>query len=224
MMASTGVELMKAAHRVAAVVGLGTVLVSGVLDAQRPSGPPQPQAGRLPEIGPARPNRGNIVEKPAGVMPTVPAGFTVSVYAELQAPRMMVYAPNGDLFVSSPAANNITVFRDANNDGVFEARSVYAEGTPPAGRAGGGGGGQQAQPAGQRGAGAAAPAPPPAVNPAINGAILGTAAPACVPPPEFNNRGPGMVAAPFGMAFHGGYLYVGNTGSIVRFKYANGDL
>ena len=33
-----------------------------------------------------------------------------------------------------------------------------------------------------------------------------------------------MVAAPFGMAFHDGYLYVGNTGSLVRFKYANGDL
>ena len=31
---------------------------------------------------------------------------------------MMVYAPNGDLFVSSPGANNITVLRDANNDGV----------------------------------------------------------------------------------------------------------
>ena len=33
-----------------------------------------------------------------------------------------------------------------------------------------------------------------------------------------------MVAAPFGMAFHNGYLYVGNTGSLVRFKYANGDM
>jgi len=33
-----------------------------------------------------------------------------------------------------------------------------------------------------------------------------------------------MVAVPFGMAFHDGYLYVGNTGSLVRFKYANGDL
>jgi glucose/arabinose dehydrogenase len=26
------------------------------------------------------------------------------------------------------------------------------------------------------------------------------------------------------MAFHDGYLYVGNTGSIVRFKYTTGDL
>ena len=32
------------------------------------------------------------------------------------------------------------------------------------------------------------------------------------------------MAAPFGMAFHDGYLYVGNPGSLVRFKYASGDL
>ena len=61
-------------------------------------------------------------------MPIVPAGFTVTTYAELQAPRMMVYAPNGDLFVSSPAANTIVVLRDANNDGTFEACSVFAAG------------------------------------------------------------------------------------------------
>jgi glucose/arabinose dehydrogenase len=54
--------------------------------------------------------------------------------------------------------------------------------------------------------------------------VLGANAPACTPPPEFVNRGPGDVARPFGLAFHDGYLYVGNTGSIVRYKYANGDL
>ncbi|MGH9254189.1 MAG: PQQ-dependent sugar dehydrogenase [Vicinamibacterales bacterium] len=203
---------MKAAYRVSAIFGLGVLCLSGVLAAQRNSTVPQPQAGRLSAITPPRPNRGAIVDKPADLMPGVPAGFSVSVYAELQAPRMMVYAPNGDLFVSSPATNSITVLRDANNDGVFEARSVYAQGAPPAGRGGG-----------------AAPPPPqpqaPAVvNPAINGPLLGASAPACVPPPAFNNRGPGTVAAPFGMAFHDGYLYVGNTGSLVRFKYSNGDL
>jgi len=214
---------MKAARRVTAVLGLGVLYFCSVLVAQRPSGPPQPQAGRLPAIAAARPNRGTLVEKPANAMPVVPAGFTVSVYAELQAPRMMVYAPNGDLFVSSPATNSITVLRDANNDGVFEARGVYAAGTPPAARAGGP---APAPAGGQRGATPPAPAAPPqpVVNPAVNGPILGASAPACVPPPEFNNRGPGMVAAPFGMAFHDGYLYVGNTGSLVRFKYANGDL
>ena len=42
---------------------------------------------------------------------------------------MMVYAPNGDLFVSSPGTNTITVLRDANNDGTFEARGTYAQGS-----------------------------------------------------------------------------------------------
>jgi glucose/arabinose dehydrogenase len=146
-------------------------------------------------------------------MPKVPAGFEVRVYAELPAPRMMVYAPNGDLFVSSPASNTITVLRDAGHDGVFESRGIYAQGAPPAGR-GGGAGGQRPtiQPAGTP------------VNPLINGPILGAAAPACAEPPAFANRGPGTVAAPFGMAFHNGYLYVGNTGSLVRFKYSTGDL
>ena len=202
---------MKCASRRAALLGVGVLGLCGVVAAQRSAGPPQPHADRLPAVSSPRPNRGTLVEKPAAAMPIVPAGFTLSVYAEMRAPRMMVYAPNGDLFVSSPATNSITVLRDANNDGVFEARSVYA-GSPPA---------SSAPPA----PGAAAP-PPPAqpVNPTVNGPILGASAPACVPPPPFNNRGPGTVAAPFGMAFHDGYLYVGNTGSLVRFKYTNGDL
>jgi glucose/arabinose dehydrogenase len=62
------------------------------------------------------------------------------------------------------------------------------------------------------------------VNPAINGPILGAKAPACVEPAPFANKGPGTLAAPFGMAFHDGFLYVGNTGSVVRYRYANGDL
>jgi glucose/arabinose dehydrogenase len=161
-------------------------------------------------------------------MPSVPPGFTVSVYADLPSPRMMVYAPNGDLFVSSPASNTITVLRDANNDGVFEARETYAQGTPPAPRGGGGGGGAAAGGA-RAGGGAAggqrAGGPPP--NPGGRGAgpsILGANAPACAAPPPFAERGPGVVAAPFGLAFNNGYLYVGNTGSIVRFRYASGDL
>ncbi len=202
---------MNGAYRTVVVAGIAALIVGTTLVAQRPTVPPQPQAGTLPAIAPAQPNRGALVDKPADLMPAVPAGFTVSVYAELQAPRMMVYAPNGDLFVSSPGTNSITVLRDANNDGVFEARGVYAQGEPPAARGAG--------PPSGRLAGAA-----PAVNPQINGPILGASAPPCAPPPPFNNRGPGTVAAPFGMAFHDGYLYVGNTGSLVRFKYANGDL
>jgi glucose/arabinose dehydrogenase len=209
---------MKAGPRISAILVLTVPFLCAAVVAQRNTTVPQPQAGRLAAIGPARPNRGALVEKPANVLPDAPDGFAVSAYAELDRPRMMVYAPNGDLFVSSPASNTITVLRDANNDGMFEARSVYA-GTPSPAR----GRGAAPQPA-PRGGGAQAPAGQPVVNPAVNGPILGASAPACAPPPGFNTRGPGTVAAPFGLAFHDGYLYVGNTGSIVRFKYSTGDL
>src|SRR5262249_55569247 len=138
---------------------------------------------------------------------------------------MMVYAPNGDLFVSSPVTNTITVLRDTNNDGVFEQRSVFAGGSiaaaPPRGGGQGGGGNRGANPGGGP---PGPPAGPPPVNPEINGPILGAAAPACAPPPPFVQPGPGTLAQPFGLAFNKGYLYVGNTGSIVRYKYTDGDL
>jgi glucose/arabinose dehydrogenase len=204
------------------IAGIATAIAGGAVLAQQNSTVPQPRAAALPPVGPAQPKFGRTVPRPEGVLPKVPDGFTVSVYAELPTPRMMIYAPNGDLFVSSPAANSITVLRDANNDGRIEdsEKTVFAQGAPPPGRAGGGGGGR-------RGGG---PPPPPvaaapaAVNPAVNGPLLGATAPACTPPPpDFVQKGPGQVAAPFGLAFNNGYLYVGNTGSLVRFKYTAGD-
>ncbi|MEQ1573283.1 MAG: PQQ-dependent sugar dehydrogenase [Vicinamibacterales bacterium] len=178
----------------------GALALVSVSIAQQDSVARQPQAAALPPPGPASPKPSRAVPRPDGLMPQVPAGFTVTSYAELQAPRMMVYATNGDLFVSSPAANNIMVLRDANSDGVFEARGVFAQGPTPAARRGGGPG-----PVG----------PPP---------TLGANAPACAAPPPFAQRGPGSLDAPFGMAFHDAYLYVGNTGSLVRYRYTNGDM
>src|SRR5438045_2022396 len=118
------------------ILAIGVVAFGAIVVAQKNSFQPQPRADRLAPIsGSTRGNAGQAA-KPEGVMPTVPPGFTVSVYAELRAPRLMVYAPNGDLFVSSPASNTITVLRDANNDGVFEQRVIYAGpgagGPPPA--------------------------------------------------------------------------------------------
>ena len=224
--------------RALAVFGVGAVSLGAMMFAQVNSVQPQPQADKLAAV--SVPSRGlsGRGTKPDNVMPTVPAAFNVSIYAELPSPRMMVYAPNGDLFISSPASNTITVLRDTNNDGVFEQRSVFA-GTEPAAAGGargpGGPGGGPGAGAGRgagggpgRGApggpGGAAPAAPAQVNPTINGAILGAQAPACAPPPDFVQKAPGTLAAPFGLAFNNGYLYVGNTGSIVRYKYTNGDL
>jgi hypothetical protein len=139
--------------RAVSVTGVGMACFGAMVLAQKNAVQPQPQADRLSPITvPTRGagGRGGPPQRPEGVMPTAPAGFTVSIYAEMPSPRMMVYAPNGDLFVSSPQSNNITVLRDANNDGVFEMRGVYAQGAAAAPRGGGGGAGGGAG----RGAGA----------------------------------------------------------------------
>lgn len=183
------------------LAALAAVAGSTVLFAQLSGTPPQPSADQLPAPSAAAPKPSRPVARPDGMVPRAPAGFTVTSYAELPAPRLMVYAPNGDLFVSSPAANNITVLRDANEDGVFEQRSVFAQAPPPGPRGQGAGGGRRGAPA-----------------------VLGASAPPCAPPPNFIARGAGTLDAPFGMAFHDGYLYVGNTGSLVRYRYNAGDL
>ncbi len=77
----------------------------------------------------------------AGKMPVAPTGFTVSRFADsLDHPRWIYVAPNGDIFIAesnSPhtalekitgknkSADRITMFRDANNDGIPETRSVF---------------------------------------------------------------------------------------------------
>jgi len=190
---------------------------TGVLIAQQNTTVPQPRASALPAPATASPKPSRAVTRPDGTVPKVPNGFTLTTYADLRAPRLMVYAPNGDLFVSSPGANNITILRDTNNDGMVDSQSVYAQGEPPAPR--GGGPPPAAARAGAPGRGAGGPPPGFGAPPSV----LGAKAPACAPPPEFAVRGPGALQAPFGMAFHDGYLYVGNTASLVRYKYSDGD-
>ena len=201
--------------RISATVAVGAAGLCTALAAQRNSTVPQPMADSLRPVAVPTPSRGALVDKPAAVMPTVPAGFTVSVYAELQAPRMMVYAPNGDLFVSSPAdQQHHRAARCQQRRRLRAARRLRAGRARRRGAAP-----QAARPAqaARARAGAAAAAAP--VNPAVNGPVLGASAPACAPPPAFHTPGPGTLAAPFGMAFNNGYLYVGNTGSLVRYRY-----
>ena len=186
----------------------GTGLASALVGAQQNSLHPQPRAEELPRPSKATANPNRRVPQPEGILPKVPAGFSVASYAELRGPRMMVFAPNGDLLVSSPSTNSIFVLRDANNDGVFEVRGVFADGQT-------------------------APAPPAAAADGRPAPVLGVLEgpqslvanpPACTPPPDYRRHGPGGLRLPFGLAFHGDYLYVGNTDSIVRFAYRRGDL
>jgi glucose/arabinose dehydrogenase len=105
-------------------------------------------------------NNVQIVAKPDASQLKAPAGFEVSLYAEnLRAPRTMLLAPNGDVFVAQSGPGSVTILRDANNDGTPETRSTYAQG----------------------------------------------------------------LSGVFGMALHDGYLYLGRTDSVVRYKYAPGD-
>ena len=88
-----------------------------------------------------------------GAMPIAPSGFTVTKFAEgLEHPRWIYVGSNGDIFVAESntilkgllkfgakisrkiktqhigvSANRITMFRDADKDGVPEQRFVFAE-------------------------------------------------------------------------------------------------
>src|SRR5688500_17625989 len=114
---------------------------------------------------PSANNFPRVVPRPEGAWPKAPEGFEVKEFATwLVEPRVIVRAPNGDLFLADSRANRSRVFRDADGDGRPEVNEVYAAGL---------------------------------------------------------NR-------PFGIAFHPvgpapKYVYVGNTGSVVRFPYKNGD-
>ena len=111
-------------------------------------------------------NGPNLVDRPANVVPTAPAGFKVELFAEgLNEPRKLLTAPNGDVFLAESHGGNIKVFRGIGADGKPQQTETYATGL---------------------------------------------------------NR-------PYGIAFYPPgpdpqYLYIGNTDSVVRFAYKNGDL
>lgn len=72
-----------------------------------------------------------VVAIPDGHRFNVPAGFTVTIFADkLQMARFMAIAPNGDVLLSEPVrvAGRITVLRDADRDGVAETRETFATG------------------------------------------------------------------------------------------------
>jgi glucose/arabinose dehydrogenase len=194
----------------------------------------QQRLPQLPAPSAARPNPSRVIPRPQGSELKVPDGFSVSIYADdLQAARMMVAAPNGDLFVSQTAAARISVLRDTNNDGMPDTQAVYVQGPvppprggPPPGAPAGGGAARGAAPgAGPVGGGAApaaglppAGAPPPGAGQGAGGGARG-GPPA---PPVCTGDGVGG-RQPLGLAFQPGYLYVGYTDCIVRYKYQPGD-
>ncbi len=78
-------------------------------------------------------NNPRVSAPPTGASLSLPAGFEVKVFAEddFPNPRWMIEGSNGDLFLSDDKANNVTLLRDANKDGVIDnktERFVFASG------------------------------------------------------------------------------------------------
>jgi glucose/arabinose dehydrogenase len=70
-----------------------------------------------------------VVRRPRGAWPKAPEGFQVTEFAtRLVEPRVIVRAPNGDLFLAESAAGRVRVFRDADGDGKPEVNQVFATG------------------------------------------------------------------------------------------------
>jgi glucose/arabinose dehydrogenase len=74
-------------------------------------------------------NQPKLVAKPADAWPQAPHGFKVELYAEqLEGPREIRAAPNGDLFVSESTAGTVEVFRGIGGDGKPKEKSTFATG------------------------------------------------------------------------------------------------
>jgi glucose/arabinose dehydrogenase len=74
-------------------------------------------------------NGANMVARPAGALPKVPPGFVVELFTtDVQKPRMIRTAPDGDLFVVESAAGRVKVVRGADRDGGPEKIEVFASG------------------------------------------------------------------------------------------------
>ncbi|MBL9167289.1 MAG: PQQ-dependent sugar dehydrogenase [Verrucomicrobiales bacterium] len=80
----------------------------------------------------ATPSAGNppsVVRQPANAVLSVPAGFTVKLFASgLNNPRIIRVAPNGDIFVSETAQNRIRVLRSTEGADKPSTNRVFAQG------------------------------------------------------------------------------------------------
>lgn len=78
---------------------------------------------------PSSQNHPKVVKQPEGAWPKAPEGFEVTRFATgLGQPRVIVRAPNGDLFVAESGPGRVRVLRDADGDGKPEAEETFAAG------------------------------------------------------------------------------------------------
>ncbi|WP_348268340.1 sorbosone dehydrogenase family protein [Edaphobacter paludis] len=75
-------------------------------------------------------NGADMVPRPDNAWPQAPQGFKVELYAQgdFQQPRLILTAPNGDLFVADSAAGKVKVLRGVNSDGKATTTETFASG------------------------------------------------------------------------------------------------
>jgi glucose/arabinose dehydrogenase len=95
----------------------------------RPADLPPPSLMQNDREAPDFENMANVVPAPQGKMPAVPQGFAVQVVArDLNQPRVIRIAPNGDVFVAESGSGRVLVFpADAAKGGPAKPE-VFAEG------------------------------------------------------------------------------------------------
>lgn len=98
-----------------------------------------PHALPAPDLRQGKSDNGpRVVDRPAGASLHLPPGFVATIWSagEWKRPRWIAVAPNGDAFVADSEAGTLYVLRDANADGVVDARFTFATGlTQPFGLA-----------------------------------------------------------------------------------------
>ncbi len=82
-----------------------------------------------PNPGSGARNPPTVVERNAGDHLRVPPGFEVSLFAsDLDHPRWMTVAPNGDVFLAETREGRITILRDEDQDGEADIVETFASG------------------------------------------------------------------------------------------------
>lgn len=82
-----------------------------------------------PYATPSANNHPKLIKRPEGAWPKAPTGFEVTEFATgLTEPRVIVRAPNGDLFLAESRVGRVRVLRDADGDGKPEVNEVFASG------------------------------------------------------------------------------------------------
>ena len=82
----------------------------------------------LPNASQSASNFPTIVSRPRDAQLQVPDGFRIEEYAAgLRDPRVLLTAPNGDIFVTESRANQIKVMRDKDGDGKPDTTQIFSE-------------------------------------------------------------------------------------------------